>query len=89
MRDVDATTAMTDWLPIITRRTVDLLLAVDAVADALQHGAGAEYVTVLRHRVYQAMARLDEVATGGIRDQLWPEYQAGLDRAIARAEAAR
>ena len=86
--DLDATTVVADWLPIITARIVAVLIAVDAMADALNHNAGAEYVATLRHRAFQALVRLDEVVPGGIRDQLWPEFQIGFDRAIARAETA-
>lgn len=82
--DHDATTTVADWIPIITARIVAVLTACDALADAIRNGAGDTYVDLLRHRTYQAIVRLDEVAP--IRDELLPEYRAGLDLALERAE---
>lgn len=89
MRDLDATTDVADWLPLISRRIVEVLIACDSLADAVRNGAGDRYVDVLRHRVYESVARLDEVAAGGVRDGLDPVYRREFDRVLARAEAAR
>ena len=51
LSDLDASTSVADWLPLISRRIVDVLLACDSLADAVRNGAGDRYVDVLRHRV--------------------------------------
>ena len=89
LSDLDASTSVADWLPLISRRIVDVLLACDSLADAVRNGAGDRYVDVLRHRVYELVARLDEVAVGGVREGLDPVYRREFDRVLARAEAAR
>ncbi len=87
MRDLNTTTVVADRLPLIQRRTVDLLLACDHLADAVRNDAGDHYVEILRNRAYQALVRLNEAVPGGIRDGLWPEFQIGLDQTTQQAKS--
>ena len=81
--NLDATTTIAQWIPIINARTVAVLLAVDAVVDAMRYNAGDDYVAILRHRAYESLVRLHEAVPDGIRHGLWPEFQIGFDRVMA------
>lgn len=84
-KDLDTTTSVAEWVPIITARAVALIIALDHLTDAQRNNAGEHYVDTLRHRVYAALARLNEVTP--VRDQLWPEFRREFDRLIERAES--
>ena len=52
MRDLNTTTVVADRLPLIQRRTVDVLLACDHLADAVRNDAG-DHMSRSLERAYQ------------------------------------